>query len=211
MGPLTILLATTNGGKLREVAAVLADLPVRLATLDDFPSLPEPQEDGDTFEANALLKARHYARLSGVWALADDSGLEVDALGGAPGVVSARYAGCDAPAREDRDAANNARLLSELRNTPIEKRTARFRCALALCDGDRLVATAIGAVEGLIIDDARGDNGFGYDPHFLIPEFGLTTAEMPPDQKNRISHRGRALAALRIAMAQGGVLAPYSA
>ncbi len=189
----TILLATTNRGKLREVAAVLADLPVKLLTLDEFPAMAEPAEDGDTFEANARLKAEHYARLSGVWSLADDSGLEVDALGGAPGVRSARYADSQAPPREDRDAANNARLLAELRDVPPERRTARFRCALALSDGRRIIAEARGVVEGVIIDDARGQNGFGYDPHFFMPEFGLTTAEMPPAQKNRISHRGRAL------------------
>ena len=167
-------------------------------TLDDFsraacrPRWPEPVEDAETFEGNAAIKALHYARLSGGWALADDSGLEVDALGLAPGIRSARYAGS---ARDD--AANNSKLMEQLAGVPTERRTARFRCAIALADSERVVATASGVVEGRIVDQPRGSNGFGYDPHFYVPEQGLTTAEMAPDQKNRISHRGQALRAIR--------------
>ena len=195
--PRTLLLATTNHGKLREVQAVLAGLPMRLITLEDVLAMPEPVEDGLTFEANAALKAVYYSMRAGVWALADDSGLEVDALDGAPGVISARYANSTATTRAERDLDNNRRLIYELRNIPEDRRTARFRCALALADGNRIVASATGAIEGRIIDEPRGRNGFGYDPHFFVPELGCTTAELPPTQKTQISHRGRALAALR--------------
>ncbi len=192
VGAATILIATTNPGKLREVRAILSGVPMKLTTLADHPDLPVPIEDADTFEGNAELKALHYARLTGCWTLADDSGLEVDALDGRPGVYSSRYAGpqCD-------PAANNARVIRELANVPLEGRTARFRCAVALASPTEVVATASGTVEGVIIDEARGSNGFGYDPHFLVPEHGLTTAEMAPEEKNRISHRGRALSAIR--------------
>jgi XTP/dITP diphosphohydrolase len=188
----TILIATTNRGKLREVQAILAGLPLRLVTLEDFPGLPEPIEDADTFEENAKIKALHYARLTRHWTLADDSGLVVDALGGSPGVRSARHAGpeCD-------PAANNAKLVKELCGVPPESRTARFQCAIALAGPEGVLATTRGAVEGVIIDEARGTNGFGYDPHFFVPEHGMTTAEMAPEQKNRISHRGEALRAIR--------------
>ena len=187
----TILIATTNRGKLREVQAVLADLPVRLVGLSGFPDIPEPIEDADTFEGNARSKAIYYAAKTGVWALADDSGLEVDALGGAPGVYSARYAG-----EGGGDAANNAKLIEALRGIPPEQRTARFRCVVALARREEVCAIGRGAIEGVIIDEPRGANGFGYDPHFLVLSLGKTTAELPPEHKNRISHRGRALADL---------------
>ncbi len=188
----TLLIATSNRGKLREVRAVLANMPVRLKTLADFPGIPEPIEDGVTFEENAKKKALHYADLTKCLTLADDSGLEVDALGGAPGVYSARYAGV----RGD-DAANNARLIAALAGVPAERRTACFHCVVALAIPDKVLAVASGMIEGLIVDDPRGCNGFGYDPHFFVPECGVTAAQMPPEQKNRISHRGRALAAIR--------------
>jgi len=187
----TILIATTNEGKLREVQAVLAGLPARFVGLSGFPDVPQPVEDADTFEGNARSKALYYAAKTGVWALADDSGLEVDALGGAPGVYSARYAGEDAG-----DAANNAKLIEALRGIPSAQRTARFRCVVALARGEEVCAIGRGAIEGVIIDEPRGANGFGYDPHFLVPSLGKTTAELPPEHKNRISHRGRALADL---------------
>jgi len=188
----SILLATANRGKHREIVAVMRDLPVRWIDLSDLPQMPECVEDGHTFEANAEKKALHYARLTGFWTLADDSGLEVDALGGAPGVWSARFAG------EPRsDARNNEKLIRLLAGVPIQRRTARFRCALVLADAHGVLARASGVVEGLIIDEPRGANGFGYDPHFLIPAFGRTAAELDPDQKNRISHRGRALQQIR--------------
>lgn len=187
-----ILIATTNRGKLREVRRILADLGVRLADLDDFPGLAVPIEDGDSFQDNATMKALHYSRLTGCLTLADDSGLEVDALNGAPGVRSARYAG-----PESDPAANNAKLVALLASVPPAKRTARFRCVAALAEPSGIVATTSGVLEGLIITKARGTNGFGYDPHFLIPDRNQTTAEMPTDVKNSISHRGTALAAMR--------------
>jgi XTP/dITP diphosphohydrolase len=186
--PATLLVATANPGKLREIQQILGGLPIALKTLADFPGIEPPSEDAPTFEGNALKKAQHYARRTGLWTLADDSGLEVDALGGAPGVRSARYAGEDAD-----DAANNAKLVAALAGVPAERRTARFRCAAVVSDGARILASAEGAVEGVIIDAPRGRNGFGYDPHFLLPQRGVTTAELPPAEKNRISHRGQAM------------------
>ena len=193
--PPTILIATKNAGKLREVREILEELSVRLVSLGDCAGLPEPVENAPTFQGNAELKALHYARLSGCWALADDSGLEVDAIGGRPGVRSARYAG---PTRDD--DANNAKLLRALQHVPPSRRTARFRCVVALADTGGVLATASGTLEGVIVDEPRGANGFGYDPHFLVPAVGMTTAEMPPQQKNRISHRGQALRAIRPAV-----------
>ncbi len=185
----TILIATTNPGKLREVNAVLGALPLGLMGLADFPDVPEPVEDAPTFEGNARIKALYYAGQTGVWALADDSGLEVDALDGAPGVYSARYAGVNGG-----DAANNAKLIEALRAAHEARRTARFRCVVVLARRDAVLAVGRGAIEGVIIDEPRGANGFGYDPHFLVPSLGKTAAELPPEHKNRISHRGRALA-----------------
>lgn len=190
--PRTMVIATSNTGKAREMRAVLEGLPVRWTTLADYPPCPKPVESADTFEGNARLKAVYYSRLLACWTLADDSGLEVDALQGAPGVHSARYAGADAG-----DAANNARLVRELRAAAPAARTARFRCVLALADSGDVLAVTSGSVEGTIIDTPLGSNGFGYDPHFLVPEFGLTAAQMPPELKNRISHRGQALEAMR--------------
>ena len=186
--PPVIVLATTNPGKLREVAAVLNVAGTRMLSLADFPAYPEPVEDGTTFAANAALKACYYSRMTGHWALADDSGLVVDALDGAPGILSARYAG---PASDDQ--ANNAKLVHALAGIPDDRRSARFRCAVALADGPTILATAEGVIEGRIIDHPRGRNGFGYDPHFLVPELDLTTAELSPEDKNRRSHRGQAL------------------
>lgn len=190
--PATILIATKNRGKLRELQDILIGLPVVLASLDQFPDLPDAVEDADTFEGNAERKAIHYARLTGLWTLADDSGLEVDALGGAPGVFSARFAG-----RQGDDAANNAKLIAQLAGVPAEKRTARFRCAVVLAGGEGVQAKASGSFEGLIVDDPRGYNGFGYDPHFFLPLLGMTAAQLPPELKNRISHRAQALTAIR--------------
>ncbi len=188
----TLLLATTNAGKLRELRAVLDGLPIDVTTLADHPHHPEPVEDADTFEENARRKALYYAGRTCGWTLADDSGLEVDALDGEPGVHSARYAGpaCDA-------AANNDKLIRALTGVPPERRTARFRCVVALARPGEVVDIATGAVEGIIVDEPKGTNGFGYDPHFFVPVYGMTTAQMPPEQKNRISHRGKALRAIR--------------
>lgn len=188
----TILIATTNPGKHREIAAVMAELPVRWVDLSEIPPIPDCVEDGDTFQANAAKKALHYAHASGLWTLADDSGLEVDSLGGQPGVWSARFAG-----EPKSDRRNNEKLIALLAGVPQEKRTARFRCSLALANDGQILATAEGKIEGQIIDEARGSNGFGYDPHFLIPTTGKTTAQLDPEHKNRISHRGQALRAIQ--------------
>ncbi len=192
----TIVAATRNGGKLREIKLALAEAPVEILSLEAWPDLPEPVEDGSTFAANAAIKARYYAAATARWCLADDSGLVVDALGGRPGVHSARYASGDFPAGADRhaiDRANNARLLAELDGVPDAQRTARFMCCLALVEGDRIVLTAQGSVEGVILRSGRGDNGFGYDPIFFVPELGRTVAELDGQTKNQISHRGKAL------------------
>ncbi|MDI6710515.1 MAG: XTP/dITP diphosphatase [Bacillota bacterium] len=184
-----LVLATRNAGKVRELASILGPLGVDVVSLADYPGLPEIPEEGETFEANAVFKAREVARLTGETALADDSGLDVDALGGAPGVHSARFAG-----EPKDDAANNAKLLRLLEGIPPEKRTARFRCVVALATPEGEVYTAEGVSEGVILDKPRGENGFGYDPLFYVPSLGRTFAELDMDAKNRISHRGRALA-----------------
>ena len=183
-----ILLATKNAGKLRELREIAGDLPVAWRGLADFPDLPYADECGATFTENARLKALHYARFTGLATLADDSGLEVDALTGVPGVHSARYAGTP---RDDR--ANNRKLVQALAGVPLARRTARFRCALAFVRGGQVVVETQGAFEGLIIDEPRGENGFGYDPHFLVPDLGQTVAELPAELKNARSHRGQAL------------------
>jgi XTP/dITP diphosphohydrolase len=192
----TLVLGTRNPGKLREITQVLGDLPVRVVGLDEFPAMPEPVEDGATFAENARNKALHYARATRHWCLADDSGLEVDALNGAPGVRSARYAADHCPTGADRltiDQANNAKLLSALEGVGDERRTARFVCHLALADPEHVFIETFDTVEGRIGYEPRGSNGFGYDPLFFIPEAGCTTAELPEEEKNRISHRGKAV------------------
>lgn len=187
-----LLLATRNRGKLRELARLFDDLPAAPALLcvDDLDEPPDDVvEDGETFEENALKKAREVARATGLPTLADDSGLEVDALDGAPGVHSARYAG-----EHGDDEANNARLLRELRGVPDAERTARFRCVLAFVDGDHEHLCS-GACEGRVGHAPRGDGGFGYDPLFVI-EDGRTMAELSPADKDERSHRARAARAM---------------
>jgi XTP/dITP diphosphohydrolase len=199
VSPKRLVVATANPGKLREFRALLADLPFELCSLAEL-GLPSPEETGATFLGNAMLKARHAAAAGGCAAVADDSGIEVDALGGAPGIYSARYAGTGAG-----DAANNAKLISALRGVPPELRGARYRCALvfvAAADAPPRVAEA--AWEGFILDAPRGAGGFGYDPYFWLPELNKTAAELAPEEKNRLSHRGRAMRALReILQAEG--------
>lgn len=183
-----ILLATRSAGKLLEIREMSRGGPVRWRALEEFPEIGEALEDGATFADNARRKALYYAAASGLHALADDSGLAVDSLGGAPGVYSARYAGTPRD-----DAANNRKLVAALQGVAPERRTARFQCAMALAlDGDILLESQ-GVVEGIVIDEARGTNGFGYDAHFLIPSLGRTTAELSSAEKNARSHRGQAL------------------
>lgn len=190
--PDTLLIATSNPGKQREVSAILEDLPLRLESLADHPSLPQPVEDGSTFEQNAELKALHYAELTGRWTLADDSGLVVDALDGAPGVYSARYAG-----PENNDAANNVKLIEALAGIAPARRSAHFYCAIAIADGSTVLAVTSGTWEGRILDTPRGVNGFGYDPLFFVSSQNMTSAEMDPSLKNRLSHRAQALRRIR--------------
>jgi len=184
-----LVLATRNEGKAKEIREALSGLEVDLLTLSDF---PEVHEDGATFSENAKKKALTVAKFTGLPALADDSGLEVDALGGMPGVRSARFAGEGAD-----DDANNRKLLELLKGLPPERRTARFRCVLALAFPDGEVYTVEGTCEGLIAEEPAGEGGFGYDPLFLIPEEGRTFAQMTREEKNSLSHRGRALRKLR--------------
>ena len=198
-----LILATTNPGKLREFRALLAGLPYDLHSLGEL-GIPPAAETGATFLENAMLKARHAAAaasiagldraVSAVTAIADDSGLEVDALGGAPGILSARYAGAGAD-----DAANNAKLLGVLAGMCPEQRRARYRCALVLVFGgdDEAPLTAEGVWEGTIIDMPRGSNGFGYDPYFWLPDLEMTAAQLTAADKNKLSHRGMAMRALR--------------
>jgi XTP/dITP diphosphohydrolase len=183
-----LLLASGNPGKLVELQALLRGLPVEVVSR---PDLPDVAETGETFVENAILKAHAAALWSGEWALADDSGLEVDALDGAPGVLSHRYAGPDAT-----DAERNARLLAELAGVPDARRTARFRCAVALAAPDGRVWTAEGTCEGKIAHAPRGEHGFGYDPIFRLPDLNRTMAELLPAEKNHLSHRARALTAM---------------
>lgn len=183
-----LLVATRNGGKLKEIRRLLGDLGIEVKGLDTFPELPEVEEDGETFAANAIKKAETVARLTGLMTLADDSGLEVAALDGQPGVYSARYAGEQAT-----DADNNRKLLAALEGVPAERRQGAFRCAMALARPGKETLVFHGRVEGILLEAARGEGGFGYDPLFLVKEFGQTMAELPLEVKNSISHRGQAL------------------
>lgn len=182
-----LLIATFNQGKLREYESLLHGLDLQLASLRDIGIATTVEETGSTFRENALLKARGYARMTMLWTLADDSGLEVDALNSAPGVYSSRYAGPNAT-----DADNVRLLLERLSDVPPERRTARFRCAIALVAPDGRAWVSYGAREGVISDRPRGTNGFGYDPVFYLPDRGVTMAELPTEEKNRISHRAEA-------------------
>jgi non-canonical purine NTP pyrophosphatase (RdgB/HAM1 family) len=197
-----ILFATTNPHKLIEVRAALGPLAFEVRSLDSLDTVPdEPEENEVTFQANARMKARYYAEKTGIECLAEDSGLEVDALSGAPGVYSARYAG-EVGTRARRDRANNQKLLRELAGLPPARRTARFVCAMCLAIPEgRIVAEATGTYEGLIASAPRGKNGFGYDPLLYLPDEGRTSAELSPEEKNARSHRGRAARALALLLA----------
>lgn len=183
-----IVAATKNKGKIAEFRAAFSSLPVKILDLSQFGPIPEPEETGSTFMENAVLKAKYYANMTHKACLADDSGLEVDALHGAPGVFSARYAG-----PHGGDAECNAKLLHELEGVELGLRTARFKCVLAFIDENQSVILADGACEGVILNEARGQGGFGYDPLFYIPDIGQTLAEVSIEKKNGLSHRGQAV------------------
>jgi XTP/dITP diphosphohydrolase len=185
-----LLLATFNPGKIREYLVLLRGIPFRITTLADHGIQDVVAESGSSYEQNARLKAVTYAKLSRTATLADDSGLEVDALGGAPGVRSARYAG---EAATDADKVDL--VLAKLKGIPQKKRRARFKCVIVIATPEGRTNVCYGECRGIIALEARGENGFGYDPIFFLPEFGKTMAELPPETKNRISHR--ALAGLK--------------
>lgn len=185
-----IVLATRNKKKVEEIRRITAGLPITVLSLDDFPDCPETVEDRDTFEGNALKKAVEAAQCTGKPALADDSGLAVDALGGAPGVYSARY---DTEAANGNDPRNYLKLLNDLKNIKPELRTAQFVCCLALAFPDGRTRTFFGHSRGRIGYEARGEKGFGYDPIFLPEGFDRTFAEMTASEKDALSHRGKAL------------------
>lgn len=183
-----LVLATNNKDKIREIKDLLDDLPVSIFTRDDFLEFPDPVEDGETLEDNAIIKATAIRDFCEMPALADDSGLEVDALDGAPGVYSSRFAG-EGCTYDD----NNRKLLHELKGVPERKRTARFRCVIAIAWADGSVETVEGSAEGVIAEETAGRQGFGYDPVFYYPPAKKRFSEMTLDEKNVVSHRGRAL------------------
>ncbi|MCS6897372.1 MAG: XTP/dITP diphosphatase [Nitrospira sp.] len=187
-----LVLATRNRDKARELAALLSGLEIRVRTLDEFPQAPDVVEDGSTCEANAVKKATEIARATGCLAVADDTGLEVDALGGQPGPYAARYAGPGATYED-----NCRKLLGELEGVSWERRTARFVTVAALATPWGEVKTTQGVLEGVIADQCRGEHGFGYDPVFYVPAVGKTLAELAPEKKNQISHRAKAFLKLR--------------
>lgn len=189
-----LLIATHNTGKVREIARLLSNLPLNLKRLGEYPGVGEVEETGQTFAENATIKARGYSERAGIWTLADDSGLEVDALGGAPGVFSARYAGPQAT-----DAERALHLLAELERADVVQRRARFVCVVALADplsGDLKLFT--GMCEGHIAHEPRGVGGFGYDPVFIPDGFDETFGELPSDVKDQVSHRARVLESVRV-------------
>jgi XTP/dITP diphosphohydrolase len=187
---MTLVVATTNPGKIREITEILQGAPIDLRTLADFPPVPEPEETGTTFAENARLKALYYASLLRLPCVADDSGIEIAALGNGPGIHSARWEGSDY-------AVKFARIRELLDEQQLDTSDARFVCRVALADGDRIVFESEGIIEGQIALEPRGSHGFGYDPIFYYPPFGRTLGEVPRDEKAAVSHRGQAFAALR--------------
>ena len=187
-----IIFATGNAGKMKEVREILKDLNVEVLSMKEAGIQADVEENGKTFQENAVIKAREIMKISGEVVLADDSGLEIDYLNKEPGIYSARYMGEDTSYR-----IKNANLIERLQGVPDEKRTARFVCAIAAAFPDGSVETTEGTIEGRIGYEEKGENGFGYDPIFYVPEFGCTTAELTGEQKNQISHRGKALEAMK--------------
>jgi XTP/dITP diphosphohydrolase len=193
-----ILVATTNPGKIAELRAML-DFDVELLSLSDFEEVSEIKEDGQTFIENACKKAIGYAKATGLWTIADDSGLEVDALGGEPGVKSARFSG-EKTINDDGtliDHRNIAKVLELLKGVPEEKRTARFFCCLCLANPEEILIETEGTLKGLITNKEIGKNGFGYDPIFFVPDLNKTVAQLTAEEKNAISHRGKAIRKLK--------------
>jgi XTP/dITP diphosphohydrolase len=186
--PFRLIAATKNKGKLEEITQLLAQFPYEIVSMEQIGIVDNIEENGSTFEENALIKAKSIWKVTGETVIADDSGLEVDYLDGAPGIYSARYAGEGAA-----DADKNRKLLDAMEGVPADKRTARFVCAIAVVFADGTSVSVRGVCEGYIVTKPSGSNGFGYDPLFCVPEFGMTIAQMDSDIKNSISHRGNAL------------------
>ena len=191
-----ILVASTNPGKLKELREML-DGDIEWVGLSDFPNVSEIEEDGKTFVENARKKAIGYSKATGLWTLADDSGLVIDALGGQPGVKSARFAGAKDKDRKIVDRKNFEKVLKLLKNVPREKRSARFVCCLCLTSSEKVLIETEGTLEGMIIDSPAGENGFGYDPIFFVPKLNKTVAQLAGEEKNAISHRGNAIRKLK--------------
>lgn len=196
-----ILVATTNPGKVAEIRAMLGR-GIDWAGLGDFLRVGQIKEDGATFAENARKKALGYARATGLWTLADDSGLVIDALSGQPGVESARFSGANNKDRKVVDHKNIAKVLTLLKGVPKEKRMARFTCCLCLANPERILVETEGTLEGLIADREVGENGFGYDPIFFVPELNKTVAQLTTEEKNAISHRGNAIRKLNPILAE---------
>jgi XTP/dITP diphosphohydrolase len=192
-----ILVATTNPGKVAELKAML-DLDVEWTSLSDFPGMNEIEEDGKTFAENARKKAIGYAKKTGLWTIADDSGLVIDTLGGEPGVKSARFSGVKEKNRKLLDHMNMVKVLKLLEGVPKEKRKARFVCCLCLASPERILAETEGRLEGVIAEEEAGENGFGYDPIFFVPKLNKTVAQLSREEKNAISHRGNAIRKLKL-------------
>jgi XTP/dITP diphosphohydrolase len=191
-----ILVASTNPGKIGELRTML-DLDVEWAGLADFPNIPEIEEEGKTFAENARRKAVGYAKQTGLWTIADDSGLVVDSLGGEPGVKSARFSGAKEKERTLLDHKNMAKVLTLLKDVPKEERTARFVCCLCLAGPEKILIETEGKLEGSIAEKEMGENGFGYDPIFFVPRLEKTVAQLTHEEKNAISHRGNAIRKLK--------------
>ena len=191
-----ILVATTNPGKIAELSAML-DLDVEWLSLTDFPGVAQVEEDDLTFEDNARKKALSYAKATGLWTIADDSGLVVDALEGAPGVKSSRFSGARDEERTLLDHKNMTKVLELLKDVPKDKRTARFVCHLCLAGPQKILVETEGTLEGVIAEEEIGYNGFGYDPIFFVPQLDKTVAQLTPGEKNAISHRGKAVQKLK--------------
>ncbi len=187
-----LIIATNNPGKVKEIKEILSGIFTKIVSLKDEGLKIDVAEDGATFEENAVKKARETARITGGYTLADDSGICVDYLKGVPGIYSARFAGENAT-----DEQNNQKLIGLLADVPLEQRGAHYACVMALCDPQGNTVTAYGQVEGLIVLEPKGQNGFGYDPYFYLPQYAQTMAELPPEIKNTISHRFLALQALK--------------
>ena len=196
-----VIFATSNEGKMKEVRSILEGLDVEVLSMKEAGILVEVVEDGTTFEENAAIKATAIQKECGEIVLADDSGLEVDYLNKEPGIYSARYMGEDTPYHE-----KNMNLISRLEGVPVEKRSARFVCAIAAVLPDGRVFDTQATIEGYIGYEEKGEHGFGYDPIFCVPEFGCTTAELTMEQKNKISHRGKALTAMKEKLLEEGLL-----